>query len=53
MNKVEICGIDTSTLKTMSEEKKRELLLRARAGDAVAREEMIMGNLRLVLSGPL
>lgn len=50
MNKVEICGIDTSTLKTMSEEKKRELLLRARAGDAVAREEMIMGNLRLVLS---
>ena len=50
MNKVEICGIDTSTLKTMSEEKKRELLARARAGDTAAREEMIMGNLRLVLS---
>lgn len=50
MNKVEICGIDTSTLKTISEEKKRELLIRARAGDSAAREEMIMGNLRLVLS---
>ncbi len=50
MNKVEICGIDTSTLKTMSEEKKRELLTRAREGDTAAREEMIMGNLRLVLS---
>ena len=50
MNKVEICGIDTSSLKTMSEEKKRELLLRARSGDMAAREEMIMGNLRLVLS---
>ena len=50
MNKVEICGIDTSSLKTMSEEKKRELLLRTRSGDMAAREEMIMGNLRLVLS---
>ena len=50
MNKVEICGIDTSTLKTLSEEKKRELLARAHAGDKAAREEMIMGNLRLVLS---
>lgn len=49
-NKVEICGIDTSTLKTMSEEKKRELLKRAREGDRGAREELIMGNLRLVLS---
>ncbi|MBQ2793414.1 MAG: SigB/SigF/SigG family RNA polymerase sigma factor [Clostridia bacterium] len=50
MNKVEICGIDTSALKTLSEEKKRELLIKARAGDTAAREEMIMGNLRLVLS---
>ena len=49
-NKVEICGIDTSTLRTLSEEKKRELLARAHAGDRAAREEMIMGNLRLVLS---
>ena len=50
MNKVEICGIDTSALKTLTEEKKRELLRRAHAGDMAAREEMIMGNLRLVLS---
>ena len=50
MNKVEICGIDTSALKTLTEEKKRELLIRAHARDMAAREEMIMGNLRLVLS---
>ena len=50
MNKVEICGLDTSTLKTLTEEKKRELLRRAREGDGAAREELIMGNLRLVLS---
>ena len=48
--KVEICGIDTSSLKTLTEEKKRELLVRARAGDMAAREELILGNLRLVLS---
>ncbi len=50
MNKVEICGIETSTLKTVSEEKKRELLSLARGGDALAREELVMANLRLVLS---
>ncbi len=49
-NYVEICGIDTAELKTMPEEKKRELLIRARGGDAAAREELIVGNLRLVLS---
>ena len=49
-NKVEICGIDTSTLKTLTEEKKRELLRLAQSGDRAAREELIMGNLRLVLS---
>ena len=49
-NYVEICGIDTSELRTMSEEKKRELLLRTKNGDRVAREELIVGNLRLVLS---
>ena len=48
--KVEICGIDTSTLVTLTEDKKRELLVRARAGDMAAREELILGNLRLVLS---
>ena len=50
MNKVEICGVDTSTLKTLSEEEKRRLLKLAREGDKEARERMIMGNLRLVLS---
>ena len=49
-NYVEICGIDTSELKTIKEEKKRELLLRAKEGDTKAREELIIGNLRLVLS---
>ena len=49
-NYVEISGVDTSKLKTLSEEEKRELLLRASEGDREAREELIMGNLRLVLS---
>ena len=48
--KVEICGLRTSDLPTLSDERKRELLLKAHAGDAGAREELVMGNLRLVLS---
>ena len=50
INKVEICGVDTSKLKTLSEERKRELLRLSKAGDSSAREELIIGNLRLVLS---
>ncbi len=50
INKVEICGVDTSKLKTLSEERKRELLKLSKAGDLAAREELIIGNLRLVLS---
>ena len=49
-NKVEICGIDTSKLKVLSENEKVELLKRSRSGDKVAREKLINGNLRLVLS---
>ena len=49
-NKVEICNIDTSTLKTLTENEKQELLKKARAGDKEAREQLILGNLRLVLS---
>ena len=49
-NKVEICGINTSKLQTMSEDEKRNLLISARGGDTVARDALIMGNLRLVLS---
>ncbi len=49
-NKVEICGIDTSNLKTLSEKKITELMQKAKNGDSKAREELINGNLRLVLS---
>jgi len=49
-NKVEICGVNTAKLKVLKEAEKRELLLRIRQGDNIAREEMISGNLRLVLS---
>ena len=49
-NKVEICGVDTSTLPTLSHERMRALLERAQAGDRQARRELIQGNLRLVLS---
>lgn len=49
-NKVEICGINTSKLPVLKESEKTELLRRARNGDCQARQEMINGNLRLVLS---
>ena len=49
-NKVELCGINTAELPILTEEEKRGLLTRARAGDADARRQMIEGNLRLVLS---
>lgn len=49
-NKVEICGIDTSKLKILTEDEKTELLLKAKNGDNRAREKLITGNLRLVLS---
>ena len=49
-NKVEICGVNTSKLPLLTDEEKRALLLRAQAGDYGARDELIYGNLRLVLS---
>lgn len=49
-NKVELCGINTAELPILTEDEKRGLLTRARAGDADARRQMIEGNLRLVLS---
>ena len=49
-NKVEICGIDTSQLKLLKESEKTELLKKAKEGDKKARDELINGNLRLVLS---
>lgn len=49
-NKVEICGVNTAKLKILSDNEKKELLLKAKHGDDEARQELIYGNLRLVLS---
>lgn len=49
-NKVEISGVNTNELKTLKESEKLELLKKAHSGDKKAREELINGNLRLVLS---
>ena len=49
-SKVDICGINTAKLKTLSDEEKEILLKRASGGDENARKELIDGNLRLVLS---
>ena len=48
--KVEISGINTAKLKVLTDEEKEELLRRTKMGDNYAREELICGNLRLVLS---
>lgn len=48
--KVEICGVNTSTLTVLKAEQTRALLEKAQAGDTQARDELIRGNLRLVLS---
>ena len=50
LNKVEICGVNTSTLPVLDQEEKAELFKRIKAGDEEARELYIKGNLRLVLS---
>ena len=49
-SKVEICGVDTSTLPVLSQERMRELLVQAQDGDQQAMHELVQGNLRLVLS---
>ena len=49
-NKVEICGVQTSQLKTLSEKEMTSLLKRIHEGDETAREPFVQGNLRLVLS---
>ena len=49
-NKVEICGVDTSKLPVMKEKEKEKLLKAVREGDKSAREKLINGNLKLVLS---
>ncbi len=49
-NKVEICGVNTAKLPVLKESEKLELMERIRKGDFSARQQMIQGNLRLVLS---
>ena len=49
-HKVEICGVNTAKLKVLKSNETQALLLKAKAGDMQAREELIAGNLRLVLS---
>ena len=48
--KVEICGVNTARLKVLTQKQMDALLLRAKDGDENARQELIEGNLRLVLS---
>ncbi|WP_446899430.1 RNA polymerase sporulation sigma factor SigG [Clostridium sp. LBM24168] len=50
INKVEICGVNTSKLPVLKESEMKELLIKTRDGDLKAREKFIKGNLRLVLS---
>ena len=50
LNKVVICGIDTSELEVIPAAEMKELMLKIKAGDEVARERFIRGNLKLVLS---
>ena len=50
INKVEICGVNTSKLPVLSREEKQELFIKIKQGDSQAREIFVQGNLRLVLS---
>ena len=49
-NKVEICGVNTSELVVLSEAEKERLLKMTKQGDKSARDQLISGNLKLVLS---
>ena len=50
MLKVEICGVDTSGLPKLTAKENEELMKRAKVGDSAARDRLIVGNMRLVLS---
>lgn len=50
INKVELCGVNTSKLPLLSKQEKEELFIKIKAGDEDARQTFINGNLRLVLS---
>ena len=50
LNKVEICGVNTSSLPILKSDEKEALFQKIKKGDSEAREQYIKGNLRLVLS---
>ncbi len=50
LQKVVICGVDTSGLPLLSAKEQTELMKRLKDGDEAAREKFIVGNMRLVLS---
>lgn len=50
LNKVEICGVNTSKLPVLTGKEKEELIKKVKEGDEEAREKFVQGNLRLVLS---
>ncbi len=50
LNKVEICGVNTSKLPLLTREEKEKLFIKIKQGDEEARQTFINGNLRLVLS---
>ena len=50
INKVEICGVNTAKLPVLTNEEIRKLFIKLRAGDETARQKLVKGNLRLVLS---
>ena len=50
MQKVEICGVDTSGLPRLSAKENEELMKQLKSGDKRARDKFIVGNMRLVLS---
>ena len=52
LGKVEICGVNTTKLPTLTAAETDALLHRAKDGDAAAREKLVAGNLRLVLRLP-
>ena len=50
INKVEICGVNTSELPVLKNNQMMDLLVKIKAGDEDARQQFVRGNLRLVLS---
>ena len=50
LQKVVICGVDTTGLPRLTAKENEELMIKLKAGDMLARERFIVGNMRLVLS---